>query len=94
MLEGLNGGQIPVHPNVFHSVMDSVSVSAWQIVLRRDGLHVLVTNTLENQEAFIGVLRSALEIQWVKVPNINVEVVSGVPRTTNGKAPLIRSELM
>lgn len=94
MLEGLHGEQIPVHPNVFHSVMDSVSVSAWQIVLRRDGLHVLVTNTLGNQEAFIGVLRSTLEMQSVKVPNINVEVVSAVPRTTNGKAPLIRSELM
>ena len=82
-----------MHPNVFHGVMDSVPVSAWQIVLRRDGLHVLITDGLKDQETFVGLLRNALETQSVKVPDITVEVVSAVPRTANGKAPLIRSEV-
>lgn len=93
MLEAIQGGQTPVHPNVFHGVMDSISASAWQIVLRRDSLHVLVTDGLENQEGLIELLRNALEMQSVKVPHISVDIVSAVPRTANGKAPLIRLNL-
>lgn len=92
LLEGLHGGQVPVHPNVFHDVMDSISVSAWQIVLRRDGLHVLLTDALGEQEDLVRALRNSLEVQFVRVPQITIETVSVVPRTINGKAPLVRSE--
>jgi putative adenylate-forming enzyme len=93
MLNAENGDKTSVHPNIFHEVMDSISVSAWQIVLRRNGLYVLVTDALDNEQQLVASIRNALDERGIKAPDIFVEVVSAVPRTANGKAPLIRAEL-
>jgi putative adenylate-forming enzyme len=83
-----------IHPNVFHQVMDTVPLREWQIIQRDDGLHVLASG-LESGEpasALRDALRGALAAQLGAAPPVQVHLVDSVPRTANGKAPLIRAE--
>ncbi|MDX2137291.1 MAG: phenylacetate--CoA ligase family protein [Chloroflexota bacterium] len=88
-----DGKQVAIHPNLFHQVMDTVSVSGWQILHRNDGLHVLLSgsNSTNDQAKLIEDMSRALAKQGAVVPYIYVEHVDTIPRTSNGKAPLIRA---
>jgi phenylacetate-coenzyme A ligase PaaK-like adenylate-forming protein len=90
-----DGKQVAIHPNLFHQVMDTVSVSGWQIIHHNDGLHVLLSgsNSTTDEERLVEDMSRALAKQWAVVPKIHVEHVDAIPRTANGKAPLIKSEL-
>ncbi|MBN8590580.1 MAG: phenylacetate--CoA ligase family protein [Anaerolineae bacterium] len=87
------GKQVAIHPNLFHQVMDTVSVSGWQIIHRNDGLHVLLSgsNSTTEEAKLVDDMSRALAKQGVVVPSIYIEPVDTIPRAANGKAPLIRS---
>ncbi|MCC7210146.1 MAG: phenylacetate--CoA ligase family protein [Anaerolineae bacterium] len=84
-----------IHPNVFHQVMDTVPLREWQIIQRDDGLHVLASGLEpgEPTSALHDAISSALTEQLNAAPAIRIHPVDAIPRTANGKAPLIRSEL-
>lgn len=87
------GGEVTVHPNVFHQVMDIVPAREWRVVQERDGVKVLLSGV---QEGFADVtladaLRRALAAQGVRVSGIEVQRVAALPRTAAGKSPLIQS---
>jgi putative adenylate-forming enzyme len=90
-----DGKQVAIHPNLFHQVMDTVSVSGWQIIHRNDGLHVLLSgsNSTTDEAKLVEDMSHSLAKQWAVVPKIHIERVEAIPRTANGKAPLIKSEL-
>lgn len=94
-IPGAQGDVVTVHPNVFHDVMDMVSVSAWQIVQREDGLHILLVDprATVNDDALTDALRHALQRQGVQIPMLFIQRVATIPRTAGGKAPLIKAEL-
>ncbi|MEO8611046.1 MAG: F510_1955 family glycosylhydrolase [Chloroflexota bacterium] len=88
-------GQVAIHPNLFHEVMEGVSTGEWQIIHRDDGLHVLLDDTQKTtiaDQELVERLGRALAKQWVIVPQIYVEHVAAIPRTPNGKMLLIKSE--
>lgn len=89
-----DGSEITIHPNLFHQVMDTVSVSGWQIIQRRDGLHVLLSGAQSDasDDELRKSLYAALEVQGVTDPDVKIEYVDVLPRTLSGKAPLIRFE--
>jgi phenylacetate-coenzyme A ligase PaaK-like adenylate-forming protein len=95
-LPAVNGGELPVQPLTFHRVLDSLSVSGWQIVQDADRLCVLIgtsSNSRVNNvsdEVLISALAEALAAQGVKVPPILVQHVNVVPKNASGKAPLIK----
>jgi phenylacetate-CoA ligase len=90
-----SGGQVSVQPIVFHRVMDAVPAGGWQVAQGPDGLTVLLSGVREGfaDATLSDSLRRELEAQGAIVPQVNVRRVPSIPRTTVGKAPLIKSGL-
>jgi putative adenylate-forming enzyme len=88
-----SGTEIAIHPLVFHKIMDSMPSTAWQIVRKRDELAILLSGASPAIDVpLMDRLRVVLTDQGIVVPTLVVQHVSEMPRTANGKAPLIRSE--
>jgi phenylacetate-CoA ligase len=89
-----SGGQVSVQPIVFHRVMDAVPAGGWQVAQGPEGLTVLLSGVREDfaDAALIDSLRRELEAQGAIVPPVKVRRVPNIPRTTIGKAPLIKSD--
>ena len=92
---GANGGEIAVHPNVFHLVMDTVPVNGWQIVQDKDSLTLLLSGIRGSfaDEKLVAQLEQTLAQQGVVVPGVTVKYVDAIPKGASGKAPLIKSNL-
>jgi putative adenylate-forming enzyme len=90
----VGGGWVPVHPNVFHDILDLVPAGGWQVVQRSDGLHVLLSMVREgvSDERLAETLERALAAHGALVPPVQIERVSVIPRGPAGKAALIKSE--
>src|ERR671914_1029013 len=86
------GGQVSVQPIVFHRVMDAVPAGGWQVAQGSEGLTVLLSGVREDfaDTTLIDSIRRELEVQQVIVPPVKVRHVPTIPRTTVGKAPLIK----
>ena len=91
-LPAASGGQIAVQPIVFHRVIDAVPAGGWQVVQGPEGLTVLLSGVREGfaDAALADSLRRELEAQGVVMSPVKVRRVPIIPRTTVGKAPLIK----
>jgi putative adenylate-forming enzyme len=89
------GGQVAVHPNVFHDILDLVPTSGWQVVHQANGLKVRLSGVREGfqDDLLIDALRRALDTRGVLIPPLQVERVPAIPRGPAGKATLIKSDL-
>jgi len=89
------GGQVAVHPNVFHDLMDLVPASGWQVVQQPGGLEVLLMGAREDfaNDTLVQRLQQALIAQGAVVPPISVHRVETIPRAALGKTPLIKSNM-
>jgi phenylacetate-CoA ligase len=92
-LPGTTGAGVAIHPNVIHNVFDGALVGAWQVVQESDGLRILVAEPRPGFDpAALGErLRVGLITQGALATPVLVEQVAAIPRTRNGKAPLIRA---
>jgi phenylacetate-coenzyme A ligase PaaK-like adenylate-forming protein len=90
-----SGGQVSVQPIVFHRVMDTVPAGGWQVTEGPEGLTVLLSGVREGfaDATLLGSLRQELQAQGAIVPPVKVRRVPNIPRTTVGKAPLIKSRV-
>lgn len=90
------GDLVSIHPNVFHQIMDTIPVGAWQIIQEQeaDSLTVLLSGVQNGfvDETLITKLSSALEIQGVTAA-IHVQRVDSIPKSASGKSPLIKAKL-
>jgi putative adenylate-forming enzyme len=93
---GAVGGQVTIHPNVFHSVMDTQSVLQWQIVQEAEGIRILVRPERKDIQAFdaqrlVDAVGQTLRRQGAAAVPVLVEEVESIPKGPSGKAPLIRA---
>jgi phenylacetate-CoA ligase len=90
-----SGGQVSVQPIVFHRVMDAVPAGGWQVAQGPEELTVLLSGVRGGfaDAALIDSLRRELEAQGAIVPPVEVSRVPTIPRTTVGKAPLIKAHV-
>jgi phenylacetate-CoA ligase len=90
-----SGGKVSVQPIVFHRVMDAVPAGGWQVAQGPEGLTVLLSGVRGGfaDAALIVSLQRELEAQGAIVPPVKVSRVPDIPRTTVGKAPLIKAEV-
>lgn len=90
---GVKGGEVAVHPSVFHRVMDTVPTNSWQIVQDANGLTLLLSSVrgLVSDELLIGELQQELVDRDVIVPSVTVQRVRAIPKGAGGKTPLIKS---
>lgn len=87
-LPGADGQLVRVHPNVFHAVLDG-SPGPWQVVAHPDGLEVLTTGDPDGLPAR---LEQALAAARAAPRAVLVRQVPDIPRTSLGKAPLVRTD--
>jgi phenylacetate-CoA ligase len=90
------GGEVSIHPLLFHHILDTMPASGWQVVQTADGLRVLLSGLDNGQVTHDDIensLKEALTAQGVRLPPIQVQSVATIPKTVAGKAPLVRSEL-
>jgi phenylacetate-CoA ligase len=92
-LPGVAGANVAIHPNVIHNVLDGAPVGGWQVVQESDHLRVLVAEPQPGFEAAaLGErLYLGLIAQGALSTLVVVEQVLAIPRTSNGKAQLIRA---
>ena len=92
-LRAISGGQVAVHPLTFHRVLDTVPASGWQVVQEAKGLNVLLSGASANlvDAELARAIVQALATQGIDVPPITIQHVDSIPKTTAGKAPLIKS---
>jgi putative adenylate-forming enzyme len=90
---GVAGGEVAVHPILFHRILDAVPASGWQVVQEADGLSILLSGVRGEfaDETLADALRRALASHGAVVPPIRVRRVAAIPQTAAGKAPLIKS---
>lgn len=87
------GGEVAVHPNIFHHLLDTLPVTGWQVVQEQDGgLAVLLSGAADEVDArLVPELRQTLVALGALPPPVRVRRVVGIPTSAAGKAPLIRS---
>ena len=87
-------GSVAVHPNVFHDVLDRVPAGQWQVVQERDQLRLLVAGPGPDFDggAVVVAIRTAIEQLGAQIADIRWETVTAIPRTSVGKAPLVRAD--
>jgi phenylacetate-CoA ligase len=83
---------VAVHPNVFHSALQALPVSGWQVVEEEGSLRVLLARPLGPIVESDVAARVENQLEHVGAHGVPIEVamVSEIPRTRLGKAPLIR----
>lgn len=91
----VQGGEVAVHPNVFHQVMDTVPTNGWQIVQDTNGLTLLLSSIRGSfsDDLLVEKLQQVLATQGVIVPSVTVQRVDTIAKGAGGKAPLIKSNL-
>jgi len=92
-LASRDGSRVAVHPNVFHDVLDRLPAGEWQIVEEDSGVRLLVVRPgpgFDGDGVAVAIGR-ALEAIGAAVPPITWQEIDAIPRTSAGKAPLIRA---
>ena len=87
------GGEVTIHPNIFHAVMDTQPVLQWQVVQEEGDLRVLVRPTSEGFDAarLSDDVGRALEKAGAAAITVRIEEVEAIPKASSGKTPLIRA---
>jgi len=83
-------GEIRVHPNRFHEVLERAPVAGWQVISDGDGVRVLLTGLREAAagSAVAEAVRAMLAREGITV-GVRVVEVERLERGATGKAPLI-----
>lgn len=84
-------GNVRVHPNRFHEILERVAATGWQVIHDRHELRVLLMG-IGDPEARTAVgeaLRAMLAREGAAAPPIRVAEVAELERGATGKAPLI-----
>jgi phenylacetate-CoA ligase len=81
-------GEIRVHPNRFHEVLERVPAAGWQVIFEGGVLRVLLTGSRDAGAEVGEAVRAMLEREGVVV-TVRVAEVERLERGATGKAPLI-----
>lgn len=93
-LPARSGGQVTVHPNIFHRLLEGVPVAAWQVARQPDGVEVRVRSPREGFDAaaLADAVTHALRATGADAPAVRVVIVPALATTAMGKTPLIATE--
>ena len=84
-----DGREVRIHPLLFHTLLDLLPVSGWQVVQEADGLRILlaqVHDALDDRQIESQV-RQALAAQEAVVPSIQVQQVEAIPKPLSARPP-------
>ncbi|MGX5714941.1 phenylacetate--CoA ligase family protein [Arthrobacter sp. MAHUQ-56] len=86
-------GNVSVHPDVFHHVLDEVGTSGWQVIQEPGRLRVLVAGIAPGHtvEGIRSAVAAAVAAAGAVAVPIEVQAVAELQRTALGKAPFVRA---
>jgi phenylacetate-CoA ligase len=90
-----SGGELAVHPLVFHNILDLLPVSGWQVVQDTDRLRILLAHVhgpVDDRQVE-SAIRQGLAEQGAVAPTIEVQRLAAITQTVAGKTPLVKSNL-
>lgn len=90
--EVLTLGGARVHPNVFHAALEALPVNGWQVIDEGGSLRILLARPLRpiiGAEVVARVVNCLDHAGAHNIP-VRVDIVAEIPRTSLGKAPLVR----
>lgn len=92
-LTALDGGEVAVHPNVIHDVLDRLEVGEWQIVQEPDAIRLLVARPGLgfDGDGVVRTLNRAFREAGSLPPGVTWTAVDAIQRSGTGKALLIRA---
>ena len=93
-LPALSGGKVIVRPLVINRIMDIVPVSGWQVIQQADsGLTILLAGARNgfSDETLVDQISKSLSQEGAQPPYFRVQHVAEIPKTSSGKAPLIKA---
>jgi putative adenylate-forming enzyme len=93
-LPGIAGDNVLIRPLVINRIMDIAPVSGWQVNQQADqGLIVLLAGMRDgtSDEWLESQINQSLTEEGAKIPYVQIQHVTEIPKTAAGKAPLIRA---
>lgn len=94
LLPAQSGGRVAIEPLIFNRIMDILPISGWQVIQEPDdGLTVLLSGTRDgvSDQIITDQLVQELIAHGVRAPRVTLQRVSAIPKTSAGKAPLIKA---
>jgi phenylacetate-coenzyme A ligase PaaK-like adenylate-forming protein len=94
ILPAERGGEVLIRPLVINRIMDIAPVSGWQIHQQPDqGLVILLSGTRNGvtDDWLAAQIDKSLLQEGAHVPYLKIQHVNEIPKTTAGKAPLIKA---
>lgn len=90
-LRGISGEPVSVHPVLFHSVLDKLPVSGWQVRQERERLRLLVSPASSQPFEGAEITRAVTEqlAQRGIILPVALEVVEEIPAGASGKRPMV-----
>lgn len=90
-LPGAEAATVPVHPVVFHRVLDLLHAGGWQVRQEQGALRVLVQGATEGleREVIARELLAALAASGAAPIPILIDAVTVIPAGASGKRPLV-----
>jgi len=91
VLPASHGGTVPVHPVVFHQVLDLLDAAGWQVRQQETQLRVLVAAPRPSFDPLAAerTVRAALTAAGASAPVVHLSVVETIPAGAAGKRPLV-----
>lgn len=92
-LPAAHGGEVAIHPNVIHDVLDRLPAGEWQVVQQADAIQLVVARPGPGFDggAVADSLTAAIRAAGALPPPITWARVDAIPRSGSGKAPLIQA---
>lgn len=84
-------GMVRVHPNLFHTALESLAPEGWQVEQQPDRLLVRLAGSSSRPDLARERLAAALVDLGVLHPRVEVRVVPAIERTRLGKVPLVKA---
>jgi putative adenylate-forming enzyme len=90
-LPGIGGGQVRIHPVVFHQILDLLDAAGWQVRQQERQLRILVAGPAWSldADAIAGAVHRALAATGADPPPVTVSLVDTIPAGPAGKRPLV-----
>lgn len=92
-LPGVEGGEVAIHPNVIHDVLDRLPVGEWQVVQGADVIQLVVARPGPgfDGDGIVERLTVAIRAAGAVPPLMTWTGIDAIPRSGSGKAALIRA---
>jgi putative adenylate-forming enzyme len=88
---GGDGASVPIHPNLFHAILETAPATGWQVIQEAQRLTITMTGSVD--EGLRDTVRTQvgrmLAARGAQAPAIEVRMAAQLQRGATGKAPLI-----